>query len=26
MFLKGKELAEACAAIVKSLASVDQLA
>ena len=26
MFLKGKELAEACAAIVKSLASVEQLA
>ena len=26
MFLKGKELAEACAAIIKSLASVDQLA
>ena len=25
LFLKGKELAEACAAIVKSLASVDQL-
>ena len=26
MFLKGKELAEACSAIIKSLASVDQLA
>ena len=25
MFLKGKELAEACAAIIKSLASVEQL-